>query len=451
MDSSPGDMNKLVWSAAGFQSFEQGLNGQANAPLHALRKRAFNQFEKVGFPTTKNEDWKYTNISRITDHTFALPPLEFDSAEAAKLLEAANLEAETASKLVFVNGRFSAELSEVNESPVGFRVRSISEALKSGDDDQDRLLIEECLGSVASYEHESFVALNTAFVSDGALIVVEDEAKIDKPFQLVFLTTSDADNALSNSRVLVSLGEKSKSSLVECFVGAEDTEYLANSVLEVHAMQSAEFEHTRLQLESSKAYHVSNVSAAQASSSKFTSSCFSLGGKLVRNNASSVLRGEEIVATFNGLSVLGSEQHVDNNTLLDHAMPNSESHELYKGIYGDKSRGVFCGTIIVRPDAQKTNAFQSNSGLLLSDDASFDTKPQLKIWADDVKCSHGATVGQLDENGLFYLRSRGIPETSARRILVRAYASDVVSQVTSESVRGLVDRFIDSKLAAIGG
>ncbi|MCB0346798.1 MAG: Fe-S cluster assembly protein SufD [Bdellovibrionales bacterium] len=451
MDSSREDVNKLVWSAAGFQSFERGLNGQANAPLHALRKRAFGQFEKVGFPSTKNEDWKYTNIAKISDHSFALPPLEYDAAQAAELLGAATLSEKPAAKLVFINGRYAAELSEASELPAGLKVKSIAQTLKDSAGDPDRTLIESSLGSVASYEHESFVALNTAFVTDGALVIVEAGAVVTAPVELIFVTTSDAQNGLSNSRVFVSMGDNSKASLLECYIGAADTEYLANSVFEAHVSESAVLEHTRLQLESKSAYHVSAVCAAQASSSKFTSNCFSVGGKIVRNNASSVLRGEEIVAAFNGLSVLGGDQHVDNNTLLDHAKPNSESHELYKGIYGDKSRGVFSGTIIVRPDAQKTNAFQSNSGLLLSDDAAFDTKPQLKIWADDVKCSHGATVGQLDDESMFYLRSRGIPEVKARRMLVRAYASDVVSKVECESARDVIWSVIEEKLARVEG
>lgn len=443
------DVSKLVWSSAGFQSFERGLNGQRNAPLHALHKRAFGRFEKIGFPTTRNEAWKYTNVAPIAERGFHPAPAEFDADEAAELIARGELSAGTA-KIVFINGRFSSEHSTLPRTGGGLRLRSIAEVLEASAGDCDKLLLEAGLASVASYEQESFVALNTAFVSDGAMLVLEDGVQIAEPIAVLFVNTSAASGAIANSRLFASLGRGAQAAIFESFVGAPGTEYFSNAVFEAQLEPEARLEHVRLQLESDSAFHISSVCAAQAERSSFSTTCFSFGGRLVRNNASSVLNGENSLASFNGLSVLSDEQHVDNSTLLDHAKPNSESHELYRGIYSGKSHGVFCGTIIVRPDAQKTNAFQSNSGLLLSDTASFDTKPQLKIWADDVKCSHGATVGQIDEDGLFYLRSRGVPEAAARRMLVRAYAADVVSKVENDTARALLDRLIEEKLSASG-
>ena len=272
---------------------------------------------------------------------------------------------------------------------------------------------------------------------------------LDKPIQLLYLSTRSQNECTQQVRNLVIAGENSCAALVEVCAGLCDATYFSNAVSEFAISEGANFSHTKIQLESENAYHVASSYIEQGKSSVFSTAVFSFGGKLVRNEIWPTLSGEGISSTFNGLSVLDNEQHVDNFTVVDHAMPHCESNELFKGVFGDKSKGAFSGTIIVRQDAQKTNAIQSNNSILLSTEASCDSRPQLKIYADDVRCTHGATVGQLDEQALFYLRSRGIGEKQAKGILVRAFCGDVLAQLGNEELENYIGSILEKKLDKI--
>lgn len=434
------------WIASNFKTFEQSLNGEKESSIHKLRKDAFSRFEKLGFPTGKNEAWKYTNVSRLSRANFRPPGSAGEPLVTAADLEMWMIPEFEGRRLVFVNGEMSEQLSNTEQLGSGMRVRSLSEVLR-GEVDSDRALVEDNLGQQADFREEAFVALNTAFVRDGALIVFENGADCPDPIELVFVTTDAGREVVTHPRVLVIAEPGSRGVVVERFIGAASNEYLTSVVTEVVVKQNAAVDHYRLIEEGAEATHISSLQAYQERDSRFNAFCFSLGGRLVRNDVGPVLDGEGIFSGLYGLSVLSGQQHVDNHTVLEHAQPNCESNELYKGIYGGKSKGVFNGTIIVLPDAQKTNAIQSNQSLLLSPDATSNSKPQLKIWADDVRCTHGATVGQLDDDALFYLQSRGINAADARLMLIKAFASEVLSAVTIDSLKAYLERVLPEKLA----
>ena len=344
-------------------------------------------------------------------------------------------------RLVFLNGQFQSELSDPAES--GSEVVDLAGLFKTGSNADLLRLVRKHLGHHAKFEENSCLALNTAFFGDGAVIHVHANTTLRKPVQVVFIATQ-AQGSVSFPRLLIVADQASQLTCIEQYVGNDSETYFTSAVTEVVVAEKAQVDHYKLVQEGAAASHIGAMHIHQANDSIFRTHCFSFGGKLVRNEVMPIVDGERCVCTMNGLSVLSASQHVDNATVIDHAKPNSESHELYKGIYNDQSRGVFSGTIIVRPDAQKTNAYQSNQSLLLSDKASSQSRPQLKIWADDVKCSHGATVGQLNQDALFYLRSRGIGLTEARNMLVQAFVSELVGGVKLEPLRN----FLNAELAA---
>ena len=414
------------------------LNGPVSPEF---RKQAFDSFSALGLPSTKQEDWKYTNVSELAKRKFKTPSSkEFKSDEVNSFI----FDEYKGARLVFLNGRFDESLSSFAELPKGVVVSSISEALKGDSKD----IVQERLGKLASTKEEAFVALNTAFLTDGTFIKISKNVKLDEPVQILQITTKDEEDINANLRVLVVAEEGAEANIIERFVGLSSKAYFTSSVAEFSIAPNANVKHVRLQEEGEKAYHYSSIHLYQERDSHFETHTFSLGGKLVRNEIRPVLDGENIMSVLNGLSILSDEQHVDNFTIIDHAKPHSESSELYKGIYADKSNGVFSGQIIVREDAQKTNAFQANNSLLLSNDAKVETRPQLKIWADDVRCSHGATIGQLDDDALFYLRARGIPKDEARNMLIKAFASDVIEGIETPAVESYIESKLAEKLGA---
>jgi Fe-S cluster assembly protein SufD len=349
----------------------------------------------------------------------------------------------TPHRLVFVDGHVSKRLSTIGALPKGVRIEDLASAIRATSP-----AVSAHLARYASVEENSFTALQTAFLQDGAFIHVPNGLVLEEPIHILFLATRRPVPVISSPRVLIVVGDDCRLSIVESYVGLTEGVYFTNLVSEVVIGERSVLEHDKLQMESPAAFHVGGTWFRQGAKSSITSNTINLGGSLVRNTVSAVFAGEYAECTLNGLSVGTGSQLIDNHTAIDHAVPNCASHELYKAILDGKSRGVFNGKIFVRKDAQKTDAKQTNRTLLLSDDATIDTKPQLEIFADDVKCTHGATVGQLDENQVFYLRSRGIDETAARDILTFAFASDVIGRVHVEPLRAQLDGILHQRLRA---
>jgi Fe-S cluster assembly protein SufD len=389
-----------------------------------LRREAFDRFTALGFPTTHDEDWKYTNVSPLARTVYdpgRLAPGTLDSPLA---------ELGCALRLVFVNGLFSKDLSSTRDLPKGVSVRSLAELWKEGSE-----ALESHLARYARSDSQPFVALNTAFAEDGALVEIPRNTVVEKPIHLVFLAEPGDRPTISHPRTLVLAGRGSQATVIETYAGPAGRSYFTNAVTEIVAGEGAVMEHYRLQDEGHQAFHVATVQAVQDRGSVLTSHNISLGASLARSDVNSVLDGEGSECILNGLFLAAGVQHVDNHTLLDHAKPNCASRELYKGILDGRGTGVFNGKIIVRKDAQKTNAIQSNKNLLLSADAVINTKPQLEIYADDVRCTHGATVGQLDKEAVFYMQSRGIAEVQARDLLIQAFGGELADRMKWQPVR----------------
>ncbi len=429
------------WYRTHFEGLEKGLNGEAQSALHAIRRAAFSQFLAKGFPTTRDEEWRFTNVLPIAKSRFAPAAAHMSPPLAKSDIERFALGGLNARRLVFVNGVYSPPLSSLAPVPGGAIVSNLGAAIKSHPDNVDKHLTR-----YAHFDENAFTSLNTAFLRDGAFIYIPDNTIVEEPVHIVFISTDKPDGCIAHPRNLFVIGKNSQVSVLESYVSVSRTPYFTNAVSEMVLDENAVVEHDKLQDESETAFHVGTIHVHQRSRSNFTSNSISLGGGLVRNNVTVVLDGEGCESTLNGLSLGMHQQLVDNHTTIDHAKPHCNSHELYKSILDGKSRGVFNGKIFVRKDAQKTDAKQTNKTLLLSDDATIDTKPQLEIFADDVKCTHGATVGQLDEEQVFYLRSRGLSNNEARDILTFAFASDVVHRVHSELLREQLDAMIQSRL-----
>jgi Fe-S cluster assembly protein SufD len=410
--------------------------------LTRLREEALQRFMSRGFPTTREEEWRFTSVAPIADRTFAL---ERTSAIEVSASDIVPLRLPIAAvELVFVNGRHVPALSRVGVRPEGARVESLADALATARDQ-----IEPHLDRNLPVEQQPFVALNTAFLDDGAWIQVSAGAILQQPIHLLFLSTGGIDERplMSHPRILAMFGENSQASVIETHAGANGAQYFTNAVTDIVVGDNAVLDHYTLQYDSPEAFHVGAIRVRAERSATYRSHSVSLGGVLVRNDVTAVMNGEGAECTLNGLYAADGRRLVDNHTTIDHAQPHCGSREVYKGILADHARGIFNGKIIVRPDAQKTDAKQTNRALLLSEDAQINTKPQLEIFANDVKCTHGAAVGQLDEEALFYLRSRGLSDASARRILIHAFAADVLDRLPLESVRTRVEERLRQQLA----
>ncbi len=393
--------------------------------LRAMRRAAIEKFAALGFPTTKNEDWKYTNLAPLLRANYERAP-EIPAASAAHALARASLTEAACARLVFLNGRYAPELSA---PPKGVRAGSLRDAF-----DDARL------AAYADYDASALAALNTALFEDGAFVEIGAGVALAEPLEIVFASSAAERPAVTYPRALIVAGPDSQAAIIETYAGLGAGEYFTNAVTELIAGDGAVIEHYKLQTEAAGALHWGLLRVEQGASSNFTSHNVALGGALARNEIAVRLAGEGAECTLNGLYLAAGAQHIDNYTTLDHAQPHTTSHELYKGILDGNSQAVFHGRIIVRPEAQKTDAIQRNKNLLLSKDAVINTKPQLEIYADDVRCTHGATVGQVDADAVFYLRSRGIPFEEARNLLTYAFTADLVDAVKLEAVRsGLRD------------
>ena len=403
----------------------------ADAPdwARSLRLSAITRFETLGFPTTKNEDWHFTSVAPIAEREFDLLAPPKHGVKAAQLVPY-TFGGRDWHTLVFVNGRFDAALSTSGALPDGVTLVPLKQAYEAMP-----MLVEQYLGKVAAFEGQTFTALNTAFLDDGAVVHVAREVEVARPIHLLFVNDPSGGTGTAQPRNLVVLDRFAKATVVESYVGLGDGAYFTNVVTEAVVGDGATLTHLKLQRESDKAYHVGTLDVRQARDSHLVSFSFATGAALSRTNIYTELRGEGCGATLNGLYLGDGKQHIDHQTRIEHVEPNCYSREHYKGILDGSSHGVFNGKVYVHPAAQKTDGKQTNNTLLLSEKAQIDTKPQLEIFADDVKCTHGATVGRLDETALFYMKSRGIQSRTARQLLTYAFAADVLETIELEPVR----------------
>jgi Fe-S cluster assembly protein SufD len=414
------------------RGFERiSADGGATAPdwAQSLRLSAITRFETLGFPTTKNEDWHFTSVAPIAEREFDLLAAPKHRVKSAQLTPF-TFGATDWHTLVFVNGRFDAELSRAAGLPDGVTLVPLKQAY-----DTLPLLVEQYLGKVAPFEGQTFTALNTAFLDDGAVLHIGKEVEVDRPIHLLFVSDASAGAGTAQPHNLIVLDRFTKATVIESYAGLDGGAYFTNVVTEAVVGEGATLTHLKLQRESSRAYHVGTLDVHQARDSHLVSFSFATGAALSRTNIYTELRGEGCGATLNGLYLGDGEQHIDHQTRIEHVEPNCYSRELYKGILDGSAHGVFNGKVYVHPAAQKTDGKQTNNTLLLSEKAQIDTKPQLEIFADDVKCTHGATVGRLDETALFYLKSRGIAGRTARQLLTYAFAADVLESIEQTEVR----------------
>jgi Fe-S cluster assembly protein SufD len=419
------------------RAFEQRFADGQGAPwLSALRRSAIERFGELGIPTTHDEDWKYTSVEPITRLDFS--PVKRNGVDHTidNLLSLAFADG-ARNRLVFIDGIYSTEHSCAAELPSGMVVQSLSKLLSRNDD-----LVAPWLGRYAAYHDRSFVALNTAFMEDGAVVHVPKGCRLEDPLHLVFASTGVARPVALHPRNLIVCGEGSEVRIVESYVALGEGVYFGNPVTEIAAAAGSFVDHYRLQREAERAFHVGAVAARLEGAAALVSHNITLGGALVRNDVCAILGGEGAECNLNGLYLTGNDQHVDNHTEIDHEQPRASSRELYKGILRGRARGVFNGKILVRKAAQKSDARQTNKNLLLSKDAMVNSKPQLEIYADDVKCSHGSTIGQLDRDALFYFRTRGIGAEEARSLLSYAFAAEILNRVKVASLRARLEDYL---------
>ena len=424
-----------------FLSEHARFQNDSTSWLNQQRQSAIDVLGKNGFPSTRHEAWKYTDVRSLLKRNFTVA----DDVSPEKLNEAQLKEIRypglECHELIFVNGHFSADLSSPESSSAGGIVCSLASA-----NNENKQLIETYINQFARSEKHGFAALNGAFVVDGGFVHVPDNVELELPIHLIFISNSADKSFITHPRNLIVLGANAKATVIESYVGFDDAEYCTNTVTEIVTGQGSTLEHYKLQQESNKSFHIGYLHAVCKKDSRLDSHSISLGAALARNDIDTTLAGPGAHVGLNGLYMTSGNQHIDNHTRVDHSMPNTSSDETYRGVLNGKSRAVFNGKVIVHKDAQKTDAQQSNANLLLSNDAEIDTKPELEIYADDVKCTHGATVGQLDENMLFYLRSRAIDESTALSLLTFAFAEEVIKKINLEPVRQRLEHKVAGRL-----
>ena len=416
-----------------YQAFARVARGTPSW-LDTIRQCAFESFQALGFPTTKNEDWHFTSVAPIVEAAY--PPRTAPGGDVKPAdLAPFTFGATDWPTIVFVNGVFTPALSSLQDLPEGVKVYDMATAFRTSD-----ALVERHLSRFAAYELNTFTALNSAFVSDGAVVRIAKEFEVDRPIHILFVSDAIAAKTQSNPRTLIIAERNSKATVIESYVATGEASYFTNAVTEVLLEDGANLSHLKIQRESPRAFHVGTIEAEQKRDSHYQSFSFATGAALSRTNIYTTLDGEGAGATLNGLYMLDGEQHCDHQTKIEHAQPNCFSRELYKGVLDGASHGVFNGKVYVDPIAQKTDGKQTNKVLLLSERAQVDTKPQLEIFADDVKCTHGATVGRVDETALFYMKSRGINKELARRLLTYAFAAEVLETIEIDRVRHELER-----------
>ncbi len=424
---------KLVSS---FMAFENMVD--IDSPVHDIRTEAIKNFEAEGFPTKRQEAWKYTSLNAVLKHNYSVFPKHEEALEF-KDVKKYFIHDIDSYKIIFIDGKYSSHLSQTTHD--GIDVCLMSSALTKP---KYRLIIENYFNKIASKDGLS--SLNTAFSAEGAYIHIPKNKLVEKPIQIIHFSTGNEAALMLQPRNLVVVDENSHVQIIERHQSLTDNPVLTNSVTEVFANKRAIVDYYKIQNDRETASLIDNTFINQKQESIAKVHTFSFGGKLTRNNLNFYQNGERLDSTMKGITIIGNKQHVDHNTLVHHIEPNCESHQDYKGIFGDSATGVFNGKVVVEKEAQKTNAFQANNNILISDKASINTKPQLEIFADDVKCSHGCTIGQLDESAMFYLRSRGIPEKEARALLMFAFSNNVLDSVKIPEIKNRITKIIANKL-----
>ena len=420
-----------------FMAFEERID--VHSELHDVRTNAIKNFESKGFPTKKEEAWKYTSLNTILKNDFTVFPKTENTIQYSDVKKYFLHEIDSY-KLVFIDGVFSSFLSSTTHD--GIDVCLMSSALTKP---KYKMIIDNYFNQVASKD-ESLTSLNTAFANEGAYINIPKSKVADKPIEIMYFSTGKEVALLVQPRNLIIVGENSHVQIIERHQSLNDNAVLTNSVTEIFAQKRAIVDYYKIQNDNLEANLIDNTYVSQKLESTVSVNTFSFGGNLTRNNLNFYHLGERIVSNLNGITIIGDKQHVDHYTLVQHAQPNCESHQDYKGIFSDRSTGVFNGKIFVEKEAQKTNAFQKSNNILLSDKATINAKPQLEIFADDVKCSHGCTIGQLDESAMFYMQQRGIPKKEAKALLMYAFSNAVIESIKIPELKQRITTIIANKL-----
>ncbi len=424
---------KLVSS---FMAFENSID--VDTPIHDVRSEAIKVFENKGFPSKRDEAWKYTSLNSVLKHNYSVFPKQENVLDYKEVKKYFIHDIDTY-KIIFIDGKYSSHLSQTTHD--GMDVCLMSSALSKP---KYRLVIENYFNKAAT--KDSLSSLNTAFSQEGAYINIPKNKIVQKPIQIIHFSTGNESAQMLQPRNLIVVGENSHVQIIERHQSLTDNAVLTNSVTEIFANKRAIIDYYKIQNDKQTASLIDNTFIKQKRESHVSVHTFSFGGQLTRNNLNFYQEGERIDSTLKGVTIIGDKQHVDHNTLVHHIEPNCESHQDYKGIFADKATGVFNGKVLVEKEAQKTDAFQANNNILLSDKASINTKPQLEIFADDVKCSHGCTIGQLDDSAMFYMRSRGIPEKEAKALLMFAFSNNVLDSVKIPEIKQRITKIIANKL-----
>ena len=419
-----------------FLAFENDKD--VDSYVHDIRTQAIKKFEEEGFPTKRLENWKYTSLKKTLQHDYKLFPSKSEALEF-KDIESFLINDIESYKIIFVDGKYCSHLSETTHD--GMDICILSSALTQSKYD---LVIENYFDKIA--KKDGITSLNTAFSSEGSFIHIPKNIQVDKPIQIIYFSTGKNESVLYQPRNLVVVDENSQVEIIEKYHSLNDNSVLVNTVTEIYADKKSNVKHYKIQNDNNTSSLIDNTFVSQEHSSSYSLHTFSFGGELIRNNLNIFQNDERIESSINGITIIDDNQHVDHNTLIHHRKPNCNSYQDYKGIFGGKSVGVFNGRVLVEKEAQKTNAFQANNNVLISDKAAINTKPQLEIFADDVKCSHGCTVGQLDKNALFYLRSRGIAEKEATALMMYGFANKVLTSVEIPEIKARINRIIANKL-----
>lgn len=423
-----------------FKVLENSLNGTSKWPIHQIRKSALTVLKETGLPGLKHEEYKYTHLARALEKHFDFQHQSQPFVDNPENYKHFLYQSDDIINLTFVNGQFVKDLSDIHEQK-GINILEFSDAYKKH---QEK--IDEHFANYAKSEADAFIALNTAFAEKGVFIELEKNQVIEKPVFINFITDSTQGEVVAYPRNLIIAGKNSQANVVERYMNVGEDPSFVSGVTEAVVYENAILNYYLIEREGDKSYHVATTQINQIEKSYVNCYTVSLSGAMVRNNLNLVLDAEHCESNMFGIYLLNDKTHVDNHTMVDHRQPNCESNELYKGIMDDNSTGVFNGKIFVRQYAQKTNAFQSNKNIVLSNNASINTKPQLEIWADDVKCSHGCTTGQLDAEQIFYLQSRGISEQRAKAILLYAFVNDIVNKINLENIRENIQKTITERL-----
>ena len=419
-----------------FLAFENEKD--VDAYVHGIRTKAIKNFEQEGFPTKRLENWKYTSLKKTLQHDYKLFPSKSQTLEF-KDIESFLINDIESYKIIFVDGKYCSHLSETTHD--GMDICILSSALTQSKYD---LVIENYFNKIS--KKDGITSLNTAFSSEGSYIHIPKNIQVDKPIQIIYFSTGKDESVFYQPRNLIVVDENSQVEIIEKYHSLNENNVLVNTVTEIYADKKSIVKHYKIQNDNNTSSLIDNTFVSQQHSSSYNLHTFSFGGELVRNNLNIFQNDERIESSIKGITIIDENQHVDHNTLIHHRKPNCNSYQDYKGIFGGKSVGVFNGRVLVEKEAQKTNAFQANNNVLVSDKAVINTKPQLEIFADDVKCSHGCTVGQLDKNALFYLRSRGIPEKEATALMMYGFANKVLTSVGIPEIKARINRIIAEKL-----